>query len=330
MPHKPETSVAAIITDKDSSGIWVLLTLRGFGPFEDQWCLPGGHIDEGELWIEAIRREVEEETNLDFRARFFGSFEEVIPEYNIDTVVKVYEGCGIGEPQAKTSEVKEIKRFPLEEARTLPLAFCHNDILDAYANRTIPTERREELLKEYDVLRDEVPRRLNLRQQSLNLAITTAGILIATVTKDLVHPVVLMIYPFLVLFFAIVWTHNDFRVGQLARHIKENIEQQLPGIVWEHYLREQYAKLPHPILRHLAEWTAIGVFVGTDIMIIVLAIPLTIGYYQAHHTIFDWIILVCMYPLLGLFDLLAIGATVWLVRLRRKEYRRSDQYLKRP
>jgi 8-oxo-dGTP diphosphatase len=42
----------------------VLLTRRGVEPFKDYWILPGGHVKE-ELPIEAVKREVYEEINVE-------------------------------------------------------------------------------------------------------------------------------------------------------------------------------------------------------------------------------------------------------------------------
>ena len=49
----PITTVAAIIkNDKDE----ILLTRRNVEPFKEQWCLPGGHIDENEKALDAVNR----------------------------------------------------------------------------------------------------------------------------------------------------------------------------------------------------------------------------------------------------------------------------------
>jgi len=131
----PEATVAAIVSTADRSTIKVLLTRRSIDPFKDQWCLPGGHIDQYEPVREAIIREVKEETGLDFNAEFFNYFDEVIPRYNIHAVVLVFEGDAFGELNASESEVSDARWFSLVEARSMPLAFTHNDILDAYAAR---------------------------------------------------------------------------------------------------------------------------------------------------------------------------------------------------
>ena len=130
----PQTTVAAIITDTDASK--GLLTRRNNEPFEGYWCLPGGHIDRYEPAREAIIREVKEETGLDFDARFFSYFDEIIPDHDIHAVVMVFEGQGAGTPIAQASEVTDIGWFSVDRARSLPLAFTHNKILDAYAAQT--------------------------------------------------------------------------------------------------------------------------------------------------------------------------------------------------
>lgn len=131
----PKATVAAIIGTTYKNTIKVLLTRRSIDPFKDEWCLPGGHIDRYEPAREAIIREVKEETGLDLNAKFFDYFDEFIPRYNIHAVVLVFEGDALGELNASESEVSDARWFSLVEACSMPLAFTHNDILDAYAGR---------------------------------------------------------------------------------------------------------------------------------------------------------------------------------------------------
>ncbi len=131
----PETTVAAIITAPDDNASKILLTRRNIEPFKGHWCLPGGHIDRYEAAGEAAIREVKEETGLDFEAQFFGYFDEIIPERNIHAVVIVFEGRGTGALSAQQDEVMAIEWFAIDKARSLALAFAHNDILEAYVNQ---------------------------------------------------------------------------------------------------------------------------------------------------------------------------------------------------
>ena len=215
MSQEPKVTVAAIITDRSAAGTHVLLTRRAVGSFAGDWCLPGGHLNPDESWRAAIRREVKEETGLEFGARFFGSFPEVIPERGINAIVKVFTGDAIGEAKADPAEVSsQIQWFALEEALELPLAFRHHDLLQAYAQQPVSPERREALLAEFDALRSEMCHRLDLRQQALNWALTGAGIFIGFSAGDIADPVVLLLFPWLALAFAVIWTHHDVRLGE--------------------------------------------------------------------------------------------------------------------
>ena len=53
--------VGAVIIDDDQ----LLLIRRGHGPAAGAWSVPGGRVAFGELLVEALVREVKEETGLD-------------------------------------------------------------------------------------------------------------------------------------------------------------------------------------------------------------------------------------------------------------------------
>lgn len=135
MTNTPKATVAAIITRQMDGATQILLTRRNVPPFKGQWCLPGGHLDRYEPIKEAIRREVREETGLEFDAAFFGSFDEIMPKHNIHAVVSVFAGEGSGTLQAQESEVSEINWFSLHDACEQDLAFKHNDIVICYRDR---------------------------------------------------------------------------------------------------------------------------------------------------------------------------------------------------
>jgi 8-oxo-dGTP diphosphatase len=130
--HLVKATVGAIIVKQDEERVKILLTQRGYPPFQGRWCLPGGHIDPDESAQQAIIREVQEEVGLSFDARFFGYFDEIIPELDIHAVVLIFTGKTTGQLQAQPGEVTELEWFSLTEAQSLSLAFQHNLILEAY------------------------------------------------------------------------------------------------------------------------------------------------------------------------------------------------------
>jgi len=62
----PKVLVAdAVILNKDENGVHrVLLIKRKKEPFKGMYAVPGGKVDEGEVFEDAVRREVEEEVGM--------------------------------------------------------------------------------------------------------------------------------------------------------------------------------------------------------------------------------------------------------------------------
>jgi len=134
-----KATVTAVISPFEDDRRTVLLTKRTVEPFRGRWCFPGGHIDRGETARQAIVREVAEETGLTLHGpEFIGYCDEIFPEYGFFAEVLIFRGTGTGPMQAGPEEVSEIGWFTLEEARELPLAFNHLDVLERYESRLDP------------------------------------------------------------------------------------------------------------------------------------------------------------------------------------------------
>jgi 8-oxo-dGTP diphosphatase len=134
----PETTVGAIIHPAPNDRR-ILLTRRGrLGTFAGYWCIPGGHIEPNEPYRDAVVREVREETGRDYDPEFFAPFDEIFPESGFHYVALVFSGVGRGTLRNQEVEVAESAWVPLDEARAMTLAFTHNQVLDAYAQRGAP------------------------------------------------------------------------------------------------------------------------------------------------------------------------------------------------
>jgi 8-oxo-dGTP diphosphatase len=307
----PETTVGAIIT-RGSDTSKILLTLRAVDPFKGSWCLPGGHIEQDEAAEKAVVREIEEETGLTFDARFFGYFDEILPEHDIHAVVMVFEGLGRGDLRVR-EEVREIRWFTLEEAQQLDLAFQHNRILDAYATRKLTPELRSEMLQEYTVLKEEVVERIDARNQVLSFTLAIAGVFLTLGAQRevFVEPAIMLIYPLLAACLATVWAQNDIRTGQIGEYIKAWIEPRMEGLHWEHFLSREYRQRQNWLMRHTVELSTYGVFLLSQVGVVLVAA------YQADwgFSWIEWVLLVS--------DAVALVLTAYFITYRRRRVHRQ-------
>ena len=74
MTTRPELAVSAAIF-RDGR---VLVVCRAQPPLAETWTLPGGRVELGETLIEAVTREIIEETTLTIRVKGLAGYREVI------------------------------------------------------------------------------------------------------------------------------------------------------------------------------------------------------------------------------------------------------------
>jgi hypothetical protein len=95
------------------------------------------------------------------------------------------------------------------------------------------------MLAEWNGLRAEIIKRMEIRPQILLLAFIVAGTLITFGAQPTTPVLVLLLYPLLSVFLALAWMHNDMRISETAEFIREKIEPTLSGFRWEHYIKKE-------------------------------------------------------------------------------------------
>lgn len=76
-PDRPIVGVGGVVVRGDA----VLLVQRAREPLEGQWTIPGGAVEVGETLMEAVARELLEETGLQVRVlELVDAFERILPD----------------------------------------------------------------------------------------------------------------------------------------------------------------------------------------------------------------------------------------------------------
>ncbi|HVF75758.1 MAG TPA: NUDIX domain-containing protein [Acidimicrobiales bacterium] len=90
MPSRPEVCVGAVAVDNDC----LLLVRRGRGPAAGEWSVPGGRVEGGETLVEAVVRELLEETSVEgvcgelvgWVERIGDDYHHVILDFRVDVL----------------------------------------------------------------------------------------------------------------------------------------------------------------------------------------------------------------------------------------------------
>ncbi|MEX0995478.1 MAG: NUDIX hydrolase [Flavobacteriaceae bacterium] len=131
-------TVDAVVFKKEKTESLIVLIRRKNPPFQDQWALPGGFVENDEDLETAAKRELREETGIDLSScEQLYTFGKPKRDPRGRTISIVYVGFAkpLDQPVA-ADDAKEAKWFAIDK---LPeLAFDHQEIISLAISRFLP------------------------------------------------------------------------------------------------------------------------------------------------------------------------------------------------
>ncbi|MBU0508489.1 NUDIX hydrolase [bacterium] len=130
----PIPSVAVILEREGR----LLLVKRNIEPGIGQWSLPGGFIEAGETAVEAVVREIHEETGLNCRPERVVDVATYLGGYYGDVLVVCYQVQSVSGDLIPGGDADEVDFF--DPLRLPPIAFdIHRQFIIRHAGRTVET-----------------------------------------------------------------------------------------------------------------------------------------------------------------------------------------------
>jgi len=124
----------------------------------------------------------------------------------------------------------------------------------------------EQLLAEYAALRKEIDTLSKSRHQLIIFNLTILGGILALSSKN-ISIFAMFAYPWMSFIFAVGWSNYHFRMGEIGRYIKDNLETKAEGLNWESSFRRNA-----PRSWRMTERFALGVFCGSPFIVMIFMI----------------------------------------------------------
>ncbi len=104
----------------------------------EHWIVPGGKVEFGESLVDAVKREIKEETNLDIEVlRLFDFKEHVNLKYDYHTVIFFFLAKPLNESIKLPEEVLDAKFFAKEDLKDIKLVDSAKWVLDKFFTKSV-------------------------------------------------------------------------------------------------------------------------------------------------------------------------------------------------
>jgi ADP-ribose pyrophosphatase YjhB (NUDIX family) len=119
--ERPDLVVGGVVVHQGE----LLMVRRANDPSKGLWSVPGGRVEKGEYLVDAVSREVLEETGLTVKVADLLGILEVVGEPHYVILDYLAELVGESEPVA-ASDASEVRWVPLDEVSALDCTprFC--------------------------------------------------------------------------------------------------------------------------------------------------------------------------------------------------------------
>jgi ADP-ribose pyrophosphatase YjhB (NUDIX family) len=136
----PVSAAVALISDRGR----VLLTRRARPPYAGTWDLPGGFLEQDELPLASLRRELAEEIGVGVRrARLLGFATDRYGPGGVAVLTIIYQVTPTSLRTRPADDVSEARWFPVRRVPYSRIAFpALRRFLRAHLTRPHPVERR--------------------------------------------------------------------------------------------------------------------------------------------------------------------------------------------
>jgi hypothetical protein len=137
-------------------------------------------------------------------------------------------------------------------------------------NEKISVSQRDGLLAEYNALRSEILKRIELRNSIMFGTLTFAGVLLSF---GLTTPTLALIYVIISTFLAAAWVQSDVIISNIGHYIREKLENPENGLRWETFRqKERTAFAKKRVFQPSAVFSTGGIFLVTQAVAILIAL----------------------------------------------------------
>jgi hypothetical protein len=138
------------------------------------------------------------------------------------------------------------------------------------------------VVAEYNTLREEILKRIEIRYQLLTITITAFGAILAF-GSQLKSAILIFLYPLLAVCSVIIWLSNRYDIEQIRNYIQKSIENKVgkENLNWE----SQRFLIERQGLEKLLSYGSTGFFLSTELLALIIGIVMLTTFNESKSTV---------------------------------------------